>query len=280
MKKILLILLLFLLPIYGFANGGATYGPTTKADQLWQIAVFVRPSTNVSLAQTIEALKKKNPHAFVGNKVKSGVILKVPSLAEISHSSSFPRKPKPKQWANNYSPLQVKNEIAKQNVILKKQIDDETKDSLSKMDQQYQARLVNIEQHNLALQNQITGLSQQLSTLQNEINEPIYIKLRDSLGGYGLYIAVGIIVVLFLLLFLWLSPSGTAKKTKAKIDKDTESEYDFMGSSEGIPAKLDLARAYIDMGDNKAARDILDEIIKQGNKEQQEEAQGLLARIK
>lgn len=277
MKKILLALFVFLLPIYSFANGSATYGPTTKADQLWQIAIFVRPSTKVSLAQTTEALKKKNPHAFVGNKVKPGVILKVPSLAEIQSSHHKPFK---NARANNYSPLQVKNEIAKQNVILKKQIDDETKDSLSKMDQQYQARLANIEQHNLALQNQITGLSQQLSTLQNEINEPIYIKLRDSLGGYGLYIAVGIIVVLFLLLFLWLSPSGTAKKTKAKIDKDTESEYDFMGSSEGIPAKLDLARAYIDMGDNKAARDILDEIIKQGNKEQQEEAQELLARIK
>jgi pilus assembly protein FimV len=40
--------------------------------------------------------------------------------------------------------------------------------------------------------------------------------------------------------------------------------------------KLDLARAYIDMGDALSARDILDEVVAGGREEQKLEAQALL----
>ncbi len=56
-------------------------------------------------------------------------------------------------------------------------------------------------------------------------------------------------------------------------------EYDFLGSSEGIPAKLDLARAYIAMEDYLAARDTLLEVFAKGNAQQREEAKDLLTKI-
>ena len=46
-----------------------------------------------------------------------------------------------------------------------------------------------------------------------------------------------------------------------------------------VSTKLDLARAYIDMGDPDGARGILDEVMEEGNEEQKNEAQGILGQI-
>lgn len=60
---------------------------------------------------------------------------------------------------------------------------------------------------------------------------------------------------------------------------DDDSDLDFLSDSDETGTKLDLARAYIDMGDQEGARDIIKEIIAEGNDQQKEEAQALLARI-
>lgn len=46
-----------------------------------------------------------------------------------------------------------------------------------------------------------------------------------------------------------------------------------------VGTKLDLARAYIDMGDNDSAREILEEVIDEGNEDRQREAKQLLESI-
>lgn len=46
-----------------------------------------------------------------------------------------------------------------------------------------------------------------------------------------------------------------------------------------ISTKLDLARAYIDMGDPEGARNILSEVIEEGNDDQKNEANGILERL-
>ena len=46
-----------------------------------------------------------------------------------------------------------------------------------------------------------------------------------------------------------------------------------------IETKLDLARAYIDMGDEEGARPVLDEVANEGDLQQQAEARELLLRI-
>lgn len=47
----------------------------------------------------------------------------------------------------------------------------------------------------------------------------------------------------------------------------------------GMSTKLDLARAYLDMGDEDGARQILEEVVAEGNDEQKAEASELLERI-
>ena len=52
-----------------------------------------------------------------------------------------------------------------------------------------------------------------------------------------------------------------------------------LGSLDEVGTKLDLARAYIDMGDTEGARGILGEVLSEGNDTQQGEARELLARL-
>ncbi|QLF91867.1 FimV family protein [Pseudomonas sp. ABC1] len=57
---------------------------------------------------------------------------------------------------------------------------------------------------------------------------------------------------------------------------DLSEEFDFLADTDEITTKLDLARAYIDMGDADGARDILEEVIGEGNPTQQQEARDML----
>ncbi|WP_347329555.1 FimV/HubP family polar landmark protein [Marinimicrobium locisalis] len=61
--------------------------------------------------------------------------------------------------------------------------------------------------------------------------------------------------------------------------EDMDAELDFLADTDEAATKLDLARAYIDMGDADGARDILEEVRQEGNDQQQQEAAELLGRI-
>jgi pilus assembly protein FimV len=56
-------------------------------------------------------------------------------------------------------------------------------------------------------------------------------------------------------------------------------DFEFFSGTDEVATKLDLARAYIDMGDQDGARDILDEVVKDGDDTQRLEAQDLLSRL-
>lgn len=58
-----------------------------------------------------------------------------------------------------------------------------------------------------------------------------------------------------------------------------DDDFDFLGETDENATKLDLARAYIDMGDAEGARDILNEVLSEGSDEQQGEAKELLSRV-
>ncbi len=58
-----------------------------------------------------------------------------------------------------------------------------------------------------------------------------------------------------------------------------DDDFDFLGETDENATKLDLARAYIDMGDTEGARDILNEVVAEGNDQQQAEARDLLSQV-
>ena len=56
-------------------------------------------------------------------------------------------------------------------------------------------------------------------------------------------------------------------------------DFDFLADTDEVATKLDLARAYIDMGDTEGAKDILDEVLQEGSSAQKREADSLIERI-
>ena len=58
-----------------------------------------------------------------------------------------------------------------------------------------------------------------------------------------------------------------------------DEDFDFLSGTDETATKLDLARAYIDMGDAEGARDILDEVLEEGSDIQQQEARELIGKL-
>lgn len=73
-----------------------------------------------------------------------------------------------------------------------------------------------------------------------------------------------------------IEPSFTAED--AALDSD-EPEFDFLSGTNEVATKLDLAQAYIDMGDVDGARDILSEVLTEGDEVQRGEAKEMLGKI-
>jgi len=72
-------------------------------------------------------------------------------------------------------------------------------------------------------------------------------------------------------------PTFTAQDALASAGE--EPEFDFLSGTDEVATKLDLAQAYIDMGDNDGARDILNEVVVEGDDGQKSEAKEMLARL-
>lgn len=73
-----------------------------------------------------------------------------------------------------------------------------------------------------------------------------------------------------------IEPSFTAEDAAMG---DDEPEFDFLSGTDEVATKLDLAQAYIDMGDADGARDILSEVLTEGDEAQRGEAKEMLGRI-
>ncbi len=76
-----------------------------------------------------------------------------------------------------------------------------------------------------------------------------------------------------------LEPQFTAEDAAAEPEPLDDLDFDFFSGTDEVATKLDLARAYIDMGDHQGARDILDEVVKDGDDTQRQEAEDMLSRL-
>lgn len=74
----------------GNVNDGE-YGVTGAGDTLWKIAMRVRPTDAVTVQQTMLALQRANPNAFINNNInllKAGYVLRIPEGREIQRDSA------------------------------------------------------------------------------------------------------------------------------------------------------------------------------------------------
>ena len=73
--------------------------------------------------------------------------------------------------------------------------------------------------------------------------------------------------------------SSEDEQEEVKDETSPDDAFEFLDEEDASSTKLDLARAYLDMGDEDGARQILDEVAAEGNEEIKAEARALLDRI-
>lgn len=183
--------------------------------------------------------------------------------------------------------LQAELSQLNQNNLLYQQKMDSEFDDLSNKNQLMQEQLQQLTQALSLLNQEVVQLKQMNEALHQVADKqasavssgltPWLIDWKNKLGVSGIIIAAVIIILLLLLVFwprrkkMTANPINKAKNTTTDED-DTKVEYDYMGSNESIPAKLNLARAYVAMEDYEAARKVLNEVAQSGSDEQQVQA--------
>ncbi|KUJ84236.1 hypothetical protein AWR36_000545 [Microbulbifer flavimaris] len=63
------------------------------------------------------------------------------------------------------------------------------------------------------------------------------------------------------------------------LENDLDSELNLLDGSDEVGTKLELAQAYMDMGDSDGARDILNEVVEEGQDEHRDRARQMLERM-
>ena len=170
-----------------------------------------------------------------------------------------------------------------------------------------QGKLAQLSQVLSILNQEVSQLNQQISHAQKELATNLTPQQQQHqkalpLGSHFAktietskttqYILYAILVLLLIVIMMLIPRRGGYKlqtvtesggsgpnAANEPSESDTKDEYDFMNSEEAIPAKLDLARAYMAMEDYKSARKVLDQVSKNGSDEQKIEAKGMLDKI-
>lgn len=166
-----------------------------------------------------------------------------------------------------------------------------------------------VEQQNQTLQQEVSRLQQTLPQITQQmtlITEKLALNSGAALSASAMSIdqasqhffnispkeklsTVIFAIAVILIAALWwpwskasVVATGPSKRTEPTINEGLvydEEEYDFMNSREAIPAKLDLARAYIDMADYSSAQRTLQEVINLGNPVERKQAKLMLSKI-
>ena len=72
---------------------------------------------------------------------------------------------------------------------------------------------------------------------------------------------------------------NTADQSLGDLPEEEEFDLSSLDDVDEVSTKLDLARAYLDMGDHEGTRDILQEVLADGNEAQKKEAQELMDQL-
>lgn len=228
-------------------------------------------------------------------KAKQDAAASKPAVSQanppVSAASAAPVPVSPQASESNSDLSSQLSTLSQTNLMFQQRTDHQIETLSSKNEQltQQLARmgeaLTIINQEVVQLNSKLQQVRPGLSAALPDANASKWGQIKpEFMGGvsYLLYAVLAALIVIILLLLPWnrrqdtrLVPATVPPSTEAN-----EGEYDFMGTNEAIPAKLDLARAYMAMEDHEAAKQVLTEIQKDGNAEQRAQAGKILESIR
>jgi FimV-like protein len=271
-------------------------------DTLWSIAYKNRPSDQFTMDQMMIALYQNNHDLFSGNinDIKEGVV-EIPSENFISlvPSDSIFSVDNLSMYHVNKNVIDTDDEINlnfneksditfepseagsfNNNINIKLDIaQDDYEFSISEGNTNHNQPINNLDSQK-EISNETDRDEKKLPTKSPKItsetrvivkNKAINIKeLLQIVDNFWALIVLGAVLVLFILFNI---------VKKFKNDKKSIADLENSINDNEIATKLDLARAYVDMGEPDGAYEILDEVISKGNKSQQLLAKKLLKSI-
>lgn len=285
--------------IVGFADT-----PSTKSDPMKQVEAVMQQAHQIQASkrqnQALQAETKKAQASFMNSIMQStkndARQELVGSDSPMSSASVKPSVVAPTATSSSGDQVaQLQAELSKfkqSNVVFQHQASQRIQ-SLIEKDTLLEAKLSQLGQVLSMLSQEVNQLGSQIKTAQAQLSgdgvstKALPMQPMKQNAMWMQYTQFGIFGLLVLIIVLLLFRRGghvkvaRARHTEDEVSNtdDIKDEYDFMGSDEATPAKLDLARAYLAMEDYKAAKKVLDEVMKTGNEQQRAEARKMLAKI-
>ncbi|MDG2070792.1 MAG: FimV/HubP family polar landmark protein [Pseudomonadales bacterium] len=337
------------------------YGLTGPGDTLWTIALKVRPNDSVSVQQTMLALQRLNPEAFINNNInllKAGHVLRIPDAGDIREDST--QEAVAEVRAQNQEFQDYKSSGIAQMDATRRQRQDSSSDAgdedgelkLLAADRTSGQRAGDSDARTADIENELAIIREDLDRARranNELNVRLddlagqietlneIVKLRDDqlaawraelqkvqdtpadapaaaakfsqpaavapateaqgslltnpfvIGGL-LLLVVGALVAGMLVMcrrkynttddeFTEVTLAEPTTLSDDEEESGEEDDDDDLSFNEDASTKLDLARAYIDMGDKDGARTLLNEVTSEGDEAQIKEANDLLGSL-
>lgn len=290
------------------------YGPTTRDDTLWSIAREVR-APGATLGETVSALQRMNPHAFVEgnpNLLMRGVMLKVPTTTVAVETSTDAERPDPGPVApatesvapaeespapEQESPAPEQEEIVRGEDVTSLPAGDGDRELLALQNAELRKRLETVQTELEVVTARAEALDGQVSTLrrrlaesetqavaaQSPVSEEAEASRRNAMTGVALALLVVVVVVFMYARRLRSSqpvgaepaqqPLGARRIGAGRLAPEaTPDNYD-------PSTKLNLARAFLDMGRTDQAREVLEEVLAEGSDDDRREAEELLEQM-
>ena len=271
-------------------------------DTLWSIAYKNRPSDQFTMDQMMIALVQNNHDLFSGNinDIKEGIV-EIPSenfislvpsdsifsedslsLYQLEKNATLTEK-KINLNLNEKADISYESSEAdsfNHNVNIRLDIaQDDNELSISKRKTSQNETIINADflkeisnetdqdEKKLAIKSSENTPETKVIVTNKSLN---FRKLLQIIDNFWALIVLGTVLLLFIL-FNIMKKFENEKKLIADLENSI--------SDNEIATKLDLARAYVDMGEPDGAYEILDEVISKGNKSQQLLAKKLLKSI-
>lgn len=235
-------------------------------------------------------------------KSDAAAMAQVQAIMAKAKQDALKNKPEPAALAQNTPNEKTPGVYAENNTDLAGQLATLSQTNLmfqQRADQQIEA----LSSKNEELTQQLTKMGEALSILNQEVVQlnsrlqeikPVppsaiqsgagrWVQLKpEFMGGvsYLLYAVLAALIVIILLMLPWYRRQNKVLAPAMASEVPNEGEYDFMSTNEAIPAKLDLARAYVAMEDHEAASQVLAEVQKDGNPDQRAQADKMLEAIR
>lgn len=291
--------------------GAEMYGPTTRDDTLWSIAREVR-APGATLAETVSALQRMNPHAFVEgnpNLLMKGVMLTVPTTTAVVVTSTEAEQREPESAAPAEAPPAPEQEETapeQEQIVRGEEVSpppvtvDEERDLLALQNAELRKRLETVQTELEVITARAEALDGQVSTLRRRLaesetqaaaarsSEDAVASRRNAMMGVALALLVVVAVV-----FMYVRRRRASQPVGAGPAQQPLGPRRIgagrMGAGRIAPTatpddydpstKLNLARAFIDMGRTDQAREVLEELLAEGSDDDRREAEELLGKM-